>query len=94
MLGQVLYQTIEVFFNIMLLLILARIIISWLPQLRYNQISEIVFSLTEPVLGPFQRLIPPIGMIDISPMVAIITLSIAQQILLFVVASAFGLDIR
>jgi YggT family protein len=93
-LGQVLYQTIEVFFNIMLLLILARIIISWLPQLRYNQISEIVFNLTEPILGPFQRLIPPIGMIDISPMVAIITLSIAQQILLFVVAGAFGLDIR
>lgn len=91
MIGQVLYQTIEIFFNIMLLLILARIIISWLPQLRYNQISEIVFSLTEPILGPFQRIIPPIGMIDISPMVAIITLSIAQQILLWLVVNMFGL---
>lgn len=89
--GQVLYQTIEIFFNIMLLLILARIIISWLPQLRYNQISEIVFNLTEPILGPFQRIIPPIGMIDISPMVAIITLSIAQQILLWLVVNMFGL---
>lgn len=92
MIGLVLYQTIEIFFNIVLLLILVRIIISWLPQLRAHQISEIVFNLTEPILGPFQRVIPPIGMIDISPMVAIIALSITQQVLLWLVVGMFNLQ--
>lgn len=89
--GQVLYTTVDIFFNIILLLILVRIILSWLPQLRYNQIAEFVFGITEPILSPFQRIIPPIGMIDISPMVAIITLYVLQFILEQVIIAAFGL---
>lgn len=91
MIGQILYTTIDMFFNIVFLLILARIILSWLPQFRSNQIAEMIFGITEPILAPFQRLIPPIGMIDISPMVAIIVLGIGQRILLFMIVSAFGL---
>ncbi|HZQ07185.1 MAG TPA: YggT family protein [Anaerolineae bacterium] len=94
MIGQVLYTTVEIFFNIVLLLILVRIILSWLPQLRYNQIAEIVFGITEPILSPFQRIIPPIGMIDISPMVAIIALSVLQQVLLWLIVNAFELPIQ
>lgn len=92
--GVVLYQTINYFFNIVGLLIFARIILSWLPQLRSNQIAELIFGITEPILAPFQRVIPPMGMIDLSPMVAIITLLILQQILLTVVAAAFALPIQ
>lgn len=89
--GQILYTTIDIFFNLVLLLLLVRIILSWLPQFRYHQIAQIVFGITEPILSPFQRIIPPMGMIDISPMVAIIALSILQYILKFIVASAFNL---
>jgi YggT family protein len=89
--GQVLYTTVDIFFNIVLLLILVRIILSWLPQFRYHPIAEFIFGLTEPILGPFQRIIPPLGMIDISPMVAIIALSVIQQILLWAIANAFQL---
>lgn len=93
MIGQVLYQTVDLFFNIVLLLILVRIILSWLPQFRNNRFAEIVFGITEPILSPFQRLIPPMGMMDISPMVAILTLAVLQQILLFVIANAFELPL-
>lgn len=89
--GQVLYTTVEYFFNIVFFLILARILLSFLPQFRSNQIAELIYGVTEPILAPFQRLIPPIGMIDISPMVAIIVLGIAQQVLLFLISSAFGI---
>lgn len=91
MIGQILYTTIEMFFNIVFLLILARIVLSFLPQYQSNSIAQLVYGITEPILSPFQRLIPPIGMLDISPMVAIIVMGIIQQILLFVVANAFGL---
>lgn len=89
--GSVLYNTVNIFFNVVSLLILARIIMSWLPQLRYNQIGEFVFGITEPILSPFQRIIPPIGMIDISPMVAIIALYVLQTILLTIIGTAFNL---
>lgn len=79
------------FFNIVFLLILARIILSFLPQYQSNSIAQLVYGITEPILSPFQRLIPPIGMLDISPMVAIIVMGIIQQILLFIIANAFGL---
>lgn len=92
--GQVLYTTIEMFFNIVFLLILARILLSFFPQFRASTIGEMVFGITEPILAPFQRLIPPIGMFDISPMVAIIVLGIVQQLLLFLIASAFGVPIQ
>ena len=94
MIGQILYTTIEMFFNIVFLLILVRILLSFLPQFRSNQIAEMVFGITEPILGPFQRLIPPIGMIDISPMVALIVLSIVEQVLLSLLIGAFGLPVR
>ena len=94
MIGQVLYTTINMFFNIVFLLILARIILSFLPQYRASTIGEMVYGITEPILAPFQRLIPPLGMFDISPMVAIIVLGIVQQLLLFLIANAFGLPIE
>lgn len=89
--GQVIYQTTELFFSIIMLLILVRIIMSWLPQLRATQIGEVVMNLTEPILAPFQRLIPPVGMLDISPMIAIVTLAVLQQILLTVISAVFNL---
>jgi YggT family protein len=90
--GQVLYTTIDIFFNIVLLLILVRILLSWVPQFRYNQIAELVYGITEPILSPFQRIVPPIGMIDISPMVAIIALAVIQNVLLWLIRNAFALS--
>jgi YggT family protein len=92
--GQILYTTIQMFFDIIFLLILVRILLSFLPQFRQNAIAELVYGITEPILNPFQRIIPPIGMFDISPMVAIIVLGIVQRILLFAVVSVFGLVIQ
>jgi len=92
--GQILYTTIQFFFDILFLLILVRILLSFLPQFRSNAIAEMVFGITEPILSPFQRIIPPVGMFDISPMVAIIVLGILQQVLLFLIANAFGLFIE
>ncbi len=87
--GQILYTTVDMFFNILLLLILARIILSWLPQFRSHPIAEFIVNITEPVLAPFQRIIPPMGQIDISPMVAIIALAVIQQLLLWIITTSF-----
>lgn len=55
-------------------LILAVVILSWLGGRVRHPIVPLMYQLTEPVLRPFRRLIPPIGGIDLSPLFAIITI--------------------
>jgi YggT family protein len=54
--------------------IIIRVVLSWVSQGGYNPATAIIASLTEPVLRPFRRLIPPIGGLDISPIFAMILL--------------------
>jgi len=54
------------------------ILMSWLPGARDSQFGEMLARLCEPYLEPFRRIIPPIGMIDISPIVAIFVLHLAR----------------
>lgn len=62
-----------------ILIMFIRAILSWFPYdptSPLNPVRRVVFALTEPVLAPFRRIIPPIGMIDISFLVAIIVLQL------------------
>ena len=60
--------------DIMMWLIIARSLTSWFPNARHNRIVEVLYQVTDPILVPLGRLIPRIGMIDISPMVAVLVL--------------------
>lgn len=60
--------------NLFVYAIFIRIILSWISQGNYNPATAIIATLTEPVLRPFRRVIPPIGGFDISPIFAIILL--------------------
>ncbi len=54
--------------------IFIRILLSWISPGSYNPATAIITMLTEPVLRPFRRLLPPMGGFDISPIFAIILL--------------------
>lgn len=54
------------------------IFMSWVPNIQQSSIGQLFARLCEPYLQPFRRLIPPIGMIDISPYAAFIVLWLAQ----------------
>lgn len=54
--------------------IFGRAILSWFPMGYNNPIIKFLVNITEPVLAPLRRVIPRIGMIDITPMIAIILL--------------------
>lgn len=64
-------------------ILLARIISSWIPNLdRSNPIVQMLYQLTDPVLEPVRRTIPPLGMIDLSPIIVFIALRILQSLLI------------
>lgn len=79
----VLIQTIDLLFTLLYLAIMARIILSWFRFDPYHPVSVFLYRVTEPILGFFRGIIPPIGMIDISPIVALIVLGIVQQLLFY-----------
>lgn len=57
--------------------LLVRVLITWIPNIDpYAQWVQILHQITEPVLEPARRLIPPLGMVDISPIVVFIAVQI------------------
>ena len=77
----VILPIIGVFFQLLSLAIFFRAILTWLPISPDNIIVVIFYQLTEPVLAPLRAVIPRVGMLDISPMVAIIILGLLGSFL-------------
>lgn len=55
------------------------ILMSWFPNARDTKIGQLLAAICEPYLEPFRRIIPPIGMIDVSPIVALFVLNFATR---------------
>ena len=66
--------------------IFARILLSWLPIDRNSRIVVVLMEITEPILGPLRRVLPPIAGLDLSPMAALILIRLAQSVLLGLVS--------
>jgi len=60
------------------LLIFMRIVIAWGAS-SVNRVLRFLIRATEPVLAPFRRLIPPLGMLDISPIVVLLLIRLLQE---------------
>lgn len=59
--------------------LIAYILMSWFPNARESSIGQFLVKICEPYLEPFRKIIPPLGMIDISPIVAILVLNFATD---------------
>jgi YggT family protein len=64
------------------IVILADVIMSWIPVDRRNPIAAALRSLTEPLLAPIRRALPPMAGLDLSPMVLLIALQFVKRVLL------------
>jgi YggT family protein len=79
---------VEALFLVYLILIFARVLLSWIPRLPYNVYLRAVVTFIEqtvdPYLNLFRRILPPLGSrgfaLDLSPIIAIILLLIMQSI--------------
>lgn len=69
------------FLNIYLLLIFVRILLTWFPTVNWmNQVASFLSPITDPYLNIFRSFIPPLGGMDISPILAIIVLQVVAQL--------------
>lgn len=83
-------RIIALLFNIYFYMIVVYVLMSWVPSLRENFIGELLTKLVEPYLSTFRRFIPPImGMLDISPIIALFVLQFIQGGLVFIIRALF-----
>jgi YggT family protein len=70
-------------FTFLSLAVIARALISWFdPGFRFP-ISQMLVDLTEPIIAPIRRVVPPLGgMIDVSPIIALILLQVISRVVI------------
>ena len=72
-------QVICLFFSILTIAIFLRAIISWFGMDPRSPLIQMLDSITEPILDPIRRIMPRLGMIDFSPLVAILLLQFVSR---------------
>ena len=72
---------VQLLIQILIFAIFARAILTWFPIDKNGPIFQALNAITEPVLDPLRRVIPAMGAVDISPMVAILLLVFIQAAL-------------
>jgi YggT family protein len=76
------HQFVNLLFTALTIAIVARALLSWFNLPPGNRLSVILEEITEPVISPIRRVMPRMGMMDLSPLVAIILLNVIQSLLL------------
>ena len=71
----------DLLFQILTMAIVVRALLSWFNLPPTNPLVTLLYDITEPILAPLRRVVPRIGMIDITPIVAIILMNFLSSML-------------
>jgi YggT family protein len=91
--GSTLITVVNVVFQVAALAILARVLLSWLPMAGvridpYNPLIRFLYQITDPILEPIRRF-ATFGMIDFSPIVALILIEVIRRALIMALLGSF-----
>lgn len=75
-------QLISLLINVFVFAVFARALLSWINPGTYNAASNLLYSITEPLLATCRRIIPDIGGIDLSPLIVLIGLQLAKLLII------------
>ncbi len=76
-----LFNFLKLLCEVLTLAIFLRAILSWFSPGQTNMLVSILYQVTEPLLAPLRRIIPRVGMLDLTPLVAIILLQLITYLL-------------
>jgi len=75
---------------ILYIALIIRIIMSWVGADPYNEIAQLIYSITEPILAPFRALPLRIGAVDFSPILAFFALRLVNSFLVWFIVRVAG----
>ena len=77
----VLISFVSLLCQLLIIAIILRAILSWFALNPRNPVNTILYQITEPILAPLRRIVPRIGMLDITPLIAIILLQLIVSVI-------------
>ncbi len=84
--GAILAQMIRLLADLLIVLICVWVIVSWVLS-PYHPLREALDRIVEPMLAPIRRVVPMVGMLDLSPMILMLLIELTSGILIRLVAS-------
>ncbi len=72
---------IALLFNVFLIAVIIKVVLSWISPGHYNPVIGLVDKLAQPVLRPIQKIIPPMGGLDLSPLFATLAILVAKMLI-------------
>jgi YggT family protein len=72
---------VNLLFNALLFAILGRVLISWIDPMGNMRVTQILREITEPILAPIRSVLPNFGMIDLSPLVAMLLIQLLHGLI-------------
>ena len=75
------YQILDFLLKALSIAIIARAVISWIRPNPWHPVVRFLVKVTEPILGPLGRIIPPIAGLDFTPIIALLLISVVQNLL-------------
>lgn len=82
---------ISIVFSIYSFMLIIYILMSWVPAIQSSSFGRLLAKACEPYLGFFRKFIPPIGMIDFSPIIAILLLSFIERGVVIVITNIYNM---
>lgn len=70
----------EILVLVVWLLVLGRVVVSWVDPMARNSVSRTVITLTEPMLAPIRGILPRTGMVDFAPLILMIGLGLLLRV--------------
>ena len=74
-------NVLEILVLVLWLLVMGRVLVSWVDPMARNAVSRYVVAVTEPMLAPIRRLLPRTGSIDFAPLVLLLGLGVLLRLL-------------
>jgi YggT family protein len=76
-----LIQIVNLVFYAFTIALIGRALLSWFDPGMRSQVGRFLVDITEPIIGPIRRAIPSIGMLDISPIIALLLIQFLRRLL-------------
>lgn len=84
-----LLRLMNLLFTLYSLAFIARVFLSWFRISPYHPLARFLIQITEPLLAPLRRYIPPMGGLDFTPMVALLILTLVERLLRQLIVALF-----
>jgi YggT family protein len=72
---------VNLLFLVLIFAVIGRALLSWFDPRMQTSIGRVLVEITEPIIGPIRKVVPSLGMIDISPIIALILLQLLRTLI-------------